>query len=74
MSDVPIVGIGLVLGGLGLLAATVGRSKDWPPLARFIPFFGWGQLAPPRERLRAVGFIATAFGLLELVRAIWLHA
>jgi hypothetical protein len=74
LSDVLVLGIGMVLVGLSLLAATVGRSKNWPPLARFIPFWGWGPLAPPRERLRATGIIATAFGVLELVRAIWLHA
>jgi len=69
-----VLGIGMVLVGLSLLAVTVGRSKDWPPFARFIPFFGWGQLAPPRERLRASGIIFAAAGVLELIRATLLPA
>jgi hypothetical protein len=74
LTDVLVLGVCLVLTGLSLLAATVGRSRDWPPLARNIPFLGWGRLAPPRDRLRAIAIIATALGVLELVRATWLPA
>ena len=63
-------GIALVVVGLGLVVVTIGKPKDWGPrLARAIPFAGW-PAASGRDKVRALGYIATGTGVLYLIRVL----
>ena len=68
------LGLVLLMFGVALVAATFGKPKDWVTrLGGRLPFYGWPR-ATASDKVRAFGYIASASGFLELIRALWFRA
>jgi hypothetical protein len=65
----------VVLSG-GLLATSINKARSWDPrLARHIHVMGDRErIATARDKVRTLADIALAFGVLQIVRAVWFGA
>lgn len=67
-------GVLFVVFGLTLFAWTMGKPPEWtPPVSRIIWAWGWPS-DRGRDKLRAMAYIVTAFGALNIIRVLWLGA
>jgi hypothetical protein len=69
-----LAGVVLIAVGLMLLGSTSGKPNDWdPPLGRRVWWLGLPN-ASARDKIRAMAYIALAFGALQVIRALWFGA
>ena len=67
-------GVLFVVFGLAVFVWTWGKPPEWTPqVSRLIWTWGWPRNRG-RDKLRAMSYVATAFGALSIIRALWLGA
>jgi hypothetical protein len=71
MVVIPLL-IVLIGFGVALVAVSFGKPDDWnPPIAAYLWVRGFRTQPPARERVRMLGYLTAAGGVLFLILATW---